>query len=281
MIKIGKGTKIKGVEIIGDGDIIIGENVKFGRGVVLNIKERLVIEDRSQIGNYFEISGRNIEIGKEFWSGKHCTVGGGSCMERLSKLRIGYWGHLGDFSFINTARPVTIGNEVGLGQDTRIYTHGAYQSFLKGFPVTFGPITIGDRVWCPKAMIMPNVVIGNDVVVGAGAIITKNLPAGCLAIGIPAKVIKENCYPKKYIKSEIEALLKTLIQHFKSDVMVKPRSQIKQIGNRIYVNGTLFDLGDMKIDGEVTQLTEKFKNELRRYGIRFKYFSKNGVYTSW
>lgn len=281
MIKIGKGTKFKG-KIIGKGDIIIGENVTFGDDVRINVTEQLIIRDRCIIGDYFEISGRDIEIDKEFWSGKHCTIGGGSSMDKLSKLRIGYWGHLGDFSFINTARPVTIGNEVGLGQDTRIYTHGAYQSFLKGFPVSFGQVTIGDRVWCPKAMIMPNVTIGHDTVVGAGAIVTRDLPAGCLAVGIPAKVIKEKCYPKKHTKPEIEALLKTFVQHFKSDILGKPRNRhIKQIGNRIFVNGTLFDVGDLRIDGQVTELTEKFKNEFRRYGVRFKFFPKNGVYVPW
>lgn len=286
MIKIGKGTSLKKVTIIGKGDIIIGENVTFGHDVCINVTERLVIGDRSIIGDCFEISGRDIEIGKEFWSGKHCTIGGGSCMERLSKLRIGYWCHLGDFSFINTARPVTIGNEVGLGQDTRIYTHGAYQSFLKGFPVAFGSVIIEDRVWCPKAMIMPNVTIGHDTVVGAGAIVTKSLPAGCLAVGIPAKVIRADCYPKKYTKQEIEKLLKTFTKHFKSDIMGIPDFRedvrnVEQIGNRIYVEGTLFDLGSMKIDGRATLLAEKFKNELRRYGIRFKYYNRDGVYVSW
>jgi len=280
MIRIGKGTKIQGVKIVGNGDIIIGENVIFGNGVLLNVTKRLVIGDRSIIGNFFEISGRDIEIGKEFWSGRHCIIGGGSCMEKLSELRIGYWGHLGDFSFINTARPVTIGNEVGLGQDTRIYTHGAYQSFLKGFPVAFGSVTIEDRVWCPKAMIMPNVTIGHDTVVGAGAIITNNLPAGCLAVGMPAKVIRENCYPKKLVKKEFNQLIKTFIGHFKKNIWTS-RVEIKFVGNRIFVERTLFDLGDMRIDGPANSVAEKFKNELRRYGVRFKYYNENGVYVPW
>lgn len=286
MSKIGKGTTIKGVQIIGKGKIIIGENCKFGKNVVINVKKRFVLGDRSIIGDHFEISGVDIEIDKEFWSGRHCAIGGGSCMEKPSKLRIGYWGHLGDFSFINTARPVTIGNEVGLGQDTRIYTHGAYQNWLKGFPVTFGPITIGDRVWCPKATIMPNVTIGNDTVVGAGAIITKSLPAGCFAVGIPAKTIKENCYPKVLSKEELQKRLKQFIKRFETEILTPrevAKADMRLIGNRIFVGkyGTLFHMEEMRIDGLASPLTERFKNELRRFGIRFKYYVEDGGYVSW
>jgi acetyltransferase-like isoleucine patch superfamily enzyme len=280
MTKIGKGTTLKGVKIIGEGDLIIGNNCKFGKNIIINVKKRFVLGDRSIIGDDFEISGVDIEIDKEFWSGRQCAIGGGSCMEKRSKLRIGYWGHLGDFSFINTARPVTIGDEVGLGQDTRIYTHGTYQNWFKGFPVDFGPITIEDRVWCPKAMIMPNVTIGHDTVVGAGAVVTKSLPAGCLAVGTPAKVIRENCYPKVLTKEQHQQMLKDFITHFKTNI--RP-AKIELVGNRIFIGkyGTLFHMEDMKIDGQVTALTEKFKNELRRFGCRFQYYAKDGRYVPW
>lgn len=284
MIRIEKGTNIKGVKIIGEGDIIIGKNCKFGKNIVINVKRRFVLGDRSILSDNLEIAGLDIEIDKEFWCGRYCAIGGGSCMEKLSKLRIGYWGHLGDFSFINTARPVTIGNEVGLGQDTRIYTHGAYQSVLEGFPVEYGPVTIGDNCWLPRAVVLPNVEIGHDTVVGAGAIITKSLPAGCLAVGIPARVIKENCYPKPFSKVNTNVFLKAFIKHFEQNILYPKgvkKAQISQVGNRIFVEGTLFDIGDRRIDGKSTIITEKFKNELRRQGIRFKYYSKNGAYRPW
>ena len=43
-----------------------------------------------------------------------------------------------------------------------------------------------------NATILPNIKIGNNVIVGAGSVVTKDLPDNCVAIGIPAKVIKEN-----------------------------------------------------------------------------------------
>jgi len=288
-IKIGKNCKIGNLSSgeyrlrNSKAQIILGDDVNIGKNVVINVSERLIIGDRVIIGDNFIIEGRDIEIGKEFFSGRYCTIGGGSSFEKLSKLKIGDFVHLGDFGTINTARSVKIGNEVGLGQETKIYTHGVYLNWFNGFPVEFGPVTIGDNVWCPKAIIMPNVIIGDNVVVGAGAIVNKSLPSGCLAVGIPAKVIKENIYPKKYSDLEFQELIQQFINHFKNDILngEEERIKITQIKDRVFVNGTLFDLGGKRIDGGANELTEKFKNELRRYGYRFRYYSDGGVYKPW
>lgn len=49
---------------------------------------------------------------------------------------------------------------------------------------------IGNRVWIGSgAVIMGNVIIEDDVIIGANAVVTKSIPAGCIVGGIPAKVI--------------------------------------------------------------------------------------------
>jgi len=54
------------------------------------------------------------------------------------------------------------------------------------------PITIGDNVWLGSGVVVcPGVTIGNDTVVGAGAVVTHDLPAGVVALGIPARVVRE------------------------------------------------------------------------------------------
>ena len=51
------------------------------------------------------------------------------------------------------------------------------------------PITLGDNVWLGGGVIVcPGVTIGDDSVVGAGAVVTRDLPAGVVALGVPAKV---------------------------------------------------------------------------------------------
>lgn len=52
------------------------------------------------------------------------------------------------------------------------------------------PITIGDNVWLGGGVIVcPGVTIGADTVVGAGSVVTKDLPAGVIAVGSPARVL--------------------------------------------------------------------------------------------
>jgi maltose O-acetyltransferase len=54
------------------------------------------------------------------------------------------------------------------------------------------PITLGDNVWLSGGVtICPGVTIGDDTVVGAGAVVARDLPAGVLAMGVPARVLRE------------------------------------------------------------------------------------------
>jgi maltose O-acetyltransferase len=54
------------------------------------------------------------------------------------------------------------------------------------------PIVIGDNVWLGAGVIVcPGVTIGSDTVVGAGAVVTRDLPAGVVAMGVPARVVRE------------------------------------------------------------------------------------------
>ncbi len=53
------------------------------------------------------------------------------------------------------------------------------------------PITIGDDVWLGGGVIvLPGVTIGENTVVGAGAVVTRDLPANVVAVGNPARVVR-------------------------------------------------------------------------------------------
>jgi maltose O-acetyltransferase len=57
---------------------------------------------------------------------------------------------------------------------------------------TAEPIVVGDNVWLSSGVILcPGVTIGDDTVVGAGAVVTRDLPAGVVAYGVPARVVRE------------------------------------------------------------------------------------------
>jgi maltose O-acetyltransferase len=54
------------------------------------------------------------------------------------------------------------------------------------------PIVVGDNVWLGGgAILCPGVTIGDDTVVGAGAVVTRDLPAGVVAAGTPARILRE------------------------------------------------------------------------------------------
>jgi UDP-3-O-[3-hydroxymyristoyl] glucosamine N-acyltransferase len=171
-------------------------------------------------------------------------------------------------SHINTARGVDIGEEVGIGVDTKIFSHGAYLPADQGFPVQWGPVKIGNRVWLPSTWVNPGVTIGDNVVVAARSLVNRNLPDGCLAGGIPVKIIKESEYPKK-VKMDYRKILEITGVEFQEEEGI------------ISVGKTIFNVPERKIEGPVDEKTERVKDQLRRNGIRFQFYSKDGFYVPW
>jgi len=116
-------------------------------------------------------------------------------------LRVDYGIHLtiGARCFVNfglvalDVAAITIGDDVQIGPNVQLLTPthpiepGPRREKWEGA----APITIGDNVWLGGGVIVcPGVTIGADTVVGAGAVVTKDLPAGVVAVGNPARVIK-------------------------------------------------------------------------------------------
>lgn len=258
---------------------VIGKDVKISGKARINVSEHLAIGDRSVIRDNVLIEGRHIEIGKEAWIDQHAHIGGGSCFDYQSYLKVGDFLHMGKFSHINTARKVIIGDECGVGINTKIFAHGAYLSAFDGFPVQFAEVEIGSRVWLPNAWVNPGVRIGNDVVVAAMSLVNRDLPNGCLAGGIPVRILKKDVYPRKLTPQEKQQLV--------TDIAKDVRMELRLKGNKISVEHTdtgdvtIFDLENTKIEGAGNSTSETVKNQLRRYGIRFKYFLEDGCYKPW
>jgi acetyltransferase-like isoleucine patch superfamily enzyme len=181
--------------LIRGGRVELGRRVKIRPESTVRVTRKLVIGSGGTVNQGCELAGVNIEMGRELWMLPEAKVGGGSAFEVHSSLKAGNWLHIGTRCFLNTARPITLGDEVGLGTGTSLYTHGAYPSALEGKPVAFGPISIGHRTWLPGAIVNPSVRIGSDCVIGVGSVVTRDVPDGSLAAGIPAKVLRENVYP--------------------------------------------------------------------------------------
>lgn len=266
--------------------------LKIGKGVTIHETAKInvddgVIGDRSVIRAHAVIEGRYIRIGNEAWIDEHAYIGGGSCLDPTSSLEIGDFLHMGRFSHLNQGRGLKIGHEFGCGINTKVFTHGAYESAWEGFPVQWGSVTIGDRVWLPNAWVNPGVKIGDNVVVAAMSVVNNDIPSGCLAGGVPCKVIKGNLYPRKLSEEEKSELFDMVLSqaHAVYSMRYGDKSS-KPVCQRINedtwsVDDVVFDIGQRRIEGGATDFSEILKNQLRRNGIRFRYCVENGVYTKW
>lgn len=87
---------------------------------------------------------------------------------------------------------VTIGSFVFMGPNVQIYTAGHPLDYLERRKVEYGkPIVIGDDVWIGGgAILCPGITIGSKSVIGAGAVVTKDVPDNVVAAGNPAKILR-------------------------------------------------------------------------------------------
>jgi maltose O-acetyltransferase len=112
----------------------------------------------------------------------------------------GYQVRIGAGSFVNfglvalDVAPITIGVDVQLGPNVQLLTptHPLDPQRRRAKWEAAEPITIDDNAWLGGGVIvLPGVTIGADTVVGAGSVVTRDLPPGVLAVGNPARVLRE------------------------------------------------------------------------------------------
>lgn len=112
--------------------------------------------------------GYNISVGENFYANHHLTI-------------------------LDAGR-VTFGDNVFIGPSCGFYTSGHPIDYIernKGLEYAY-PITIGNNVWFGAGVqVMPGVIIGNDVVIGSGSVVVKDIPSHSVAVGNPCKVIRQ------------------------------------------------------------------------------------------
>ena len=153
-----KYWKYRGVKFIGARCISIGRNVGIGYGSWLNVNDRngrLKIGSSSLVGRFnFFTVGKSIEIGSNFLSAERCSFIGAS-------------------------------HEVGRPE----------LPYLKTGTTAKNSILIGNNVFMGfNASIVGNVSVGDCVVIGAHALVTKDIDSYTMVVGAPAKVVKKFCF---------------------------------------------------------------------------------------
>lgn len=111
--------------------------------------------------------GTHIEVGKNFFANYNCTI-------------------------LDVAK-VTIGDNCQMAPNVAIYTAGhPVHPATRNTAYEYGiEVTIGDNVWIGgNTVICPGVHVGNNVVIGAGSVVTKDIPEWVIAAGNPCRVIR-------------------------------------------------------------------------------------------
>ena len=120
---------------------------------------------------------------------------------RFPELVIGNEVSIGEYSHITCANKLIIGNGVLTGKRVLITdnAHGSSNRIsmnqlpMKREVISKGPVIIGDDVWIGEmACIMPNVTIGKGAIIGANAVVTKDIPPYAVVGGNPARIIKQS-----------------------------------------------------------------------------------------
>jgi acetyltransferase-like isoleucine patch superfamily enzyme len=156
------------------GGLRVGRNVTLGRGTYLNVASggRLTIGDNVLIdgGVYLTADGGTLEIGADSY------IGMGTVIVAAERVSIGCDALIAAY--------VTI----------RDQDHGVSKPGVpyRAQPPQSAPVSIGQNVWLgTHAAVLKGVTIGEGCIVGANAVVTRDLPPNCVAVGVPAKMIRQ------------------------------------------------------------------------------------------
>ncbi len=148
-----------------------GQGVIIEPGAVILHPENVRLGDGVYVGHYAVLNGYHngeLRVGASTWIGQHCLLHG--------------------------AGGLVLGADVGVGPGCRILTSthgdpGPDRPIMSG-ALEFAPVAIGDGsdLGC-NAVVLPGVTVGQGVQVGAGAVVTSDLPDLCVAAGVPARVV--------------------------------------------------------------------------------------------
>lgn len=146
---------------------------------------------------------RFIEIGRKMTTGFGCRIEAHPIIRNNEKCIVfGENVEINDYVHIAAGENIKIGNNVLIASRVFIsdLNHGSYKGTVQDSPLSTpnsrklytSPIQIKDNVWVGEgACVMAGVTIGYGSIIGALSVVTKDIPDYCIAVGSPAKVIKE------------------------------------------------------------------------------------------
>ncbi|QIK83754.1 sugar O-acetyltransferase [Sanguibacter sp. HDW7] len=174
-----------------DGDFYVADDPRIGEAVA---------RAADGIHRYTELSRTDPAAARDVLAGVLGSLGEESHIRPPFVVDLGFNIHLGARTFVNynlvalDVAPIWLGDDVLVGPNVQLLTpvHPLQPTPRRDKLEGALPITIEDNVWLGGGVIVcPGVTIGRDTVVGAGSVVTRDLPAGVLAVGNPARVVRE------------------------------------------------------------------------------------------
>lgn len=180
------------------------EKQKMLMGIIYNAEEACLIEERNRAKSltkqYNESRQEDRDHRKYLMGQIFGKLGQNVHLEAPFYLDYGYRTTIGDDFFSNfnltilDGGGVEIGDRVFIGPNVGIYTANHPTDVRrreKGYEWAL-PVKIGNKVWIGGGVtILPGVTIGDNTVIAAGSVVTKDIPANVVAAGNPCKVVKE------------------------------------------------------------------------------------------
>lgn len=123
--------------------------------------------------------------------GRHVNIYSSAVIYFPWNLTIGDWSAIGEDALIYNLGPVTIGERVTISHRAHLCA-GTHDYTQPDLPLLKPPITIGDQAWvCADAFIAPGITVGEGAVVGARAVVTKDVQPWTVVAGNPARFVKK------------------------------------------------------------------------------------------
>jgi acetyltransferase-like isoleucine patch superfamily enzyme len=114
---------------------------------------------------------------------------------RHGKIEIGHGTYINRYTILDAHERIAIGRDVMIGPHCFITDgdHGtAPDASVKSQPMNAHPVVIEDEAWLgAHVTVLPGVCIGRGAVIGAGSVVTHDIPAGAVAFGTPATVRRQ------------------------------------------------------------------------------------------
>lgn len=179
-------------------DVVVGQGVRFGRNVVFH-SQRVRIGDGVVIGDNVRVDASTFEIG-DFG-----TIYDGCFFPGPGELRIGHNFWLGSGSIVDAKGGTTIGNNVGVGAQSQLWTHMVFGDVLYGCRFHAAkPLVVEDDAWLVGHCLVSPVRIGARSLAMLGSVVTRDMLADRCYAGVPAADITEKVGPQFAVRDVAE-----------------------------------------------------------------------------